>query len=77
MLPVRWTMNTNWTVGQAITASSTVRFSGISLPPRRPSSAVITALALESLMRSRRLSALKPANTTLCTAPMRAQASMA
>ena len=30
------------------------------LPPRRPSSAVMTALQRESLMRSRRLSALKP-----------------
>ena len=38
-------MNTNLTVGQAITASSTVRFSGMILPPRRPSSAVMTALA--------------------------------
>jgi hypothetical protein len=60
-----------------MTASSTVRLSGMVLPPRRPSSAVITALQRASLMRSRRLSAENPANTTLCTAPMRAQASMA
>ena len=70
-------MKTNFTVGQAITASSTVRLRGRIFPPRRPSSAVMTALQRASLMRSRRLSALNPAKTTLWTAPMRAHANIA
>lgn len=40
-----------------------------------PMLAVSTCLLLQSRMRSLKLSALNPANTTLCTAPMRAQAS--
>lgn len=36
---------------------------------------VMTTLGVLSKIRSARASALKPPNTTLCTAPMRAQAS--
>jgi hypothetical protein len=58
-------------------ASSTMAFSGNALPPRACSSAVITITAPASSMRSRRLCALKPPNTTECVAPMRAQACIA
>ena len=47
------------------------------LPPRRPSSAVITTAESQSLMRPASESGEKPPNTTECTAPIRAQASMA
>ena len=47
------------------------------LPPRTPSSAVITAQAPQSAIRPARLSGEKPPNTTEWTAPMRAQASIA
>ena len=52
-------------------------FSGSCLPPRSCSSAVITITAPASSMRSRRLCAEKPPNTTECVAPMRAQACIA
>ena len=51
--------------------------SGTTWPLRYPPSAVITATAEASLMRSRSDSAEKPPNTTEWTAPIRAQASMA
>ena len=41
-------------------ASSTLAFSGMCLPPRTPSSAVITAQASQSAMRPARLSGEKP-----------------
>ncbi len=63
--------------GQFFSASSTLAFSGTFLPPRRPSSAVMTMLESQSWMRPARLSGEKPPNTTECTAPMRAQASIA
>jgi hypothetical protein len=47
------------------------------LPRRKPPSAVMTSLAWQSKMRSATDWALKPPKTTECTAPMRAQASMA
>jgi len=47
------------------------------LPRRQPPSAVTSSLARASLLRSATASALKPPNTTLWVAPMRAQASMA
>jgi hypothetical protein len=47
------------------------------LPPRICSSAVITATAPASMMRSRSSCAEKPPNTTECVAPMRAQACIA
>jgi hypothetical protein len=46
------------------------------LPPRSPSSAVMTTLQLASTTRSCSDSAEKPAKTIECTAPMRAQASI-
>jgi hypothetical protein len=73
---VRLATNTVCTWFSPEMARSTMDLSGMGRPPRRPSLAVTTTLAPQSTMRSRRLSALKPANTTLCTAPMRAQASM-
>ena len=74
---VRRTTSTFSTVGQLSSALSTLAFSGTILPPRRPSLAVITTLDPQSSMRPARLSGEKPPNTTECTAPMRAQASMA
>ncbi len=74
---VRWTTSTLSTIGHSFSASSTLAFSGIFLPPRSPSSAVITNRESQSMIRPARLSAEKPPNTTECTAPMRAQASMA
>ena len=58
-------------------AVSTFFFSGMGLPPRTPSSAVITAHASQSAMRPARLSGEKPPNTTEWIAPIRAQASIA
>jgi hypothetical protein len=58
-------------------ASSTMDFSGSSLPPRIWKLAVITATAPASMMRSCSDLAEKPPNTTLWVAPMRAQACMA
>ena len=77
--PVRWCTTTFLTLSQppSASASSTMLFSGSALPPRCCWSAVITATAPVSSMRSRRLCALKPPNTTECVAPMRAQACMA
>ena len=60
-----------------VSASSTIAFSGSALPPRICSSAVITITAPVSAMRSRRLCAEKPPNTTEWVAPMRAHASIA
>ena len=60
-----------------LSAASTLAFSGIVLPPRTPSSAVITSLLVQSAMRPAIDSGEKPPNTTECTAPMRAQASIA
>jgi hypothetical protein len=58
-------------------ASSTFFFSG-TIPPRRyEPSAVTSAIAPLSLIRSRMLSELNPPKTTECTAPIRAQASIA
>ncbi|MNL69457.1 hypothetical protein D3C87_1943210 [compost metagenome] len=52
-------------------------FSGTRLPPRRPSSAVITKREAQSWMRPAIESGEKPPNTTEWIAPIRAQASMA
>jgi len=66
------------TVAQpSLRARSTLAFSGTVLPPRMPPSAVMTALAPASSMRSFRASAEKPPNTTEWVAPIRAQACMA
>ena len=58
-------------------AVSTAGLSGEGLPRRQEPSAVTTNLAWASSMRERRSSAEKPPKTTECTAPIRAQASMA
>ena len=57
--------------------SSTACLIGAVLPLRRAPSTVTSALASENSMRSLTDSALKPPKTTLCGAPMRAQASIA
>ena len=75
--PVRRTTMTVSTLSHFFSASSTFAFSGTLRPPRRPSSAVMTMRHFESSMRWARLSGEKPPNTMECTAPMRAQASMA
>ncbi len=77
--PVRRT-TTTWSTSTSPSlamAASTLAFSGTLRPPRRPSSAVMTTLEPQSRMRPARLSGEKPPNTTECTAPSRAQASIA
>ena len=63
--------------GEPFTASSASRFNGTICPRLNPPSAVISTLAWASLIRSRSASAEKPPKTTECTAPIRAQASIA
>jgi len=77
--PVRRTTTTRFTPGilPLAMALSTLALSGTFLPPRRPSSAVMTRLDWQSSMRPISDSGEKPPNTTECTAPMRAQASIA
>ena len=75
--PVRLTTTTQSTPPALAIAASTLAFSGTFLPPRRPSSAVMTILDWQSVMRWARLSGEKPANTTEWIAPIRAQASIA
>ena len=58
-------------------ASSTIALIGSALPPRTCSSAVMTAVAPASMIRSCTDLAEKPPKTTECVAPMRAQACMA
>ena len=60
-----------------VSASSTFFFRGTARPPRRPSSAVTTTLASESMIRPESASGEKPPNTTVCTAPIRVHASIA
>jgi hypothetical protein len=57
--------------------SSTACLIGAVLPLRRAPSTVISSLASLNSMRSLTDSGLKPPNTTLCTAPIRAHASIA
>jgi hypothetical protein len=59
------------------TASSAASFSDAGLPRRNCPSAVIRILALASSIRAPSAVAVKPANTTLCSAPSRAQARIA
>ncbi len=75
--PVRRTTTTFSTEGASRSASSTLAFKGTTAPRRKPPSAVTTRVACASFIRSRKASALKPPNTTLCAAPIRAHASMA
>ncbi len=51
-------------VSGLVRASSTLAFSGVRLPPRTPSSAVITTFDLQSMMRPARASGEKPPKTT-------------
>ena len=77
-MPVRCTTMTFSTqsVPSTSRARSTFIFSGVCLPPRKPSSAVMTSFDWLSTIRLARLSAEKPPKTTECTAPIRAQASI-
>jgi hypothetical protein len=63
--------------GQFASATSAFAFRGTLRPPRRPSSAVISTLQALSWLRLARLSGEKPPKTMECTAPIRAQASIA
>ena len=63
--------------GRSGMTSSTAALIGAVLPFRRAPSTVISAFASENSIRSRTDSGEKPPKTTLCTAPMRAQASIA
>jgi len=75
--PVRLTTTTFSTVVVPLSASSVLSLRGTMLPRRQAPSDVMTIVPAQSLMRSDRLSELKPPKTTLCGAPMRAHASMA
>ena len=57
--------------------SSTRCLTGAVVPLRAAPSTVISAFASENSIRSRTASAEKPPKTTLCGAPIRAQASIA
>mmetsp|Transcript_20099 Transcript_20099/g.45497 ORF Transcript_20099/g.45497 Transcript_20099/m.45497 type:complete len:279 (+) Transcript_20099:1071-1907(+) len=58
-------------------AASTIPLSATSFPPRITPSCAITTLAPQSTMREASASLLNPPNTTECTAPRRAHASIA
>ena len=76
--PVRLTTNIFSTDGVFSTARSALAFIGISsFVPRTPVSCVMMTLHSESLIRVTKLSALNAPKTIECTAPIRAQASMA
>jgi hypothetical protein len=64
-------------VSRPAIASSTACLTGAVLPRRRAPSAVMSAVACDTSIRSRTADGAKPPNTTLCGAPIRAQASMA
>ena len=63
-----------WGLASALSTQSLRR---MIRPARTPSSAVITNLAPQLSIRSASASAEKPANTIVCTAPIRVQASIA
>ena len=63
--------------GRPEITSSTCCLTGMNLPFRRDPSGMISALARETSIRSRTAVGAKPPNTTVCGAPIRAQASMA
>ena len=75
--PVRLTTITWSTPPTLAIAASVLALSGTLRPPRKPSSAVMTTFDWQSSMRPARLSGENPPNTTECTAPIRAQASIA
>ena len=76
-LPVCWTTTIVSSDVRSPITSSTCCLIGAVLPLRRAPSTVISALASENSMRSLTDSGEKPPKTTLCGAPMRAQASIA
>ena len=75
--PVARITSTRLRLGARKAAASTLAFSGIALPPRRPKSAVTTSLESQSSIRPASASGEKPPNTTEWIAPIRAQASTA
>ncbi|MNI17760.1 hypothetical protein D3C73_711450 [compost metagenome] len=75
--PVWRRTTTVFTPATFSSALSTLAFSGTRLPARQPSSAVMTKVDSQSSIRPAMLSGEKPPKMTECTAPMRAQASMA
>src|ERR1700755_2049693 len=72
--PVLLYTSTRWTSGHLLSASSTIFLVPISLPPRFPSSVVITTLELASMIRSAKEPDKKPAKTTEWMAPIRVTA---
>ena len=68
------TCSSAWHSGRT---SSSSDFAGITLPRRNDPSTVIRTLASDSCMRSATARVEKPPKTTLCTAPIRAHASIA
>ena len=79
--PVRWSTMTCFTVVGGCdadwSAASTFFLSGNGAPRRQPPSAVITATAWASWLRSAIASLENPPKITECTAPIRAQPSIA
>ena len=75
--PVRLTTITVSTQSTLVKPASTLALRPILLPPRKPSSAVITILLLEPFTRPAIASGEKPPKITECTAPIRAQANIA
>ena len=74
---VRFTTTTCSIFGRLERISSTFSFIGIGLPRRSDVLQVTSTLASETSMRSLTASTEKPPKTTLCVAPIRAQASIA
>ena len=72
-----WITITVRSVSRPAISSSTACLIGAVFPRRRAPSVVISALAWDVSIRSRTAEGAKPPNTTLCGAPIRAQASMA
>ena len=72
----RLTTMTFSTVVVPLMATSALVLLGVVLAPRWPLSAQTSTLAPQLSMRLLRASAEKPPKTIMCTAPMRAQASM-
>ena len=68
---------TFFTAGASASASSAVFLSGTVVPRRQASSCVISTSQPMSFRRSESESAEKPPKTTVCGAPIRAQASIA
>ncbi len=76
-VPVDRTTITVCSVSRPSIASSTACLTGAVWPRRRAPSVVMSALACEMAILSCTADGAKPPNTTLCGAPIRAQASIA